>query len=225
MTHPARTDQAEAETIEEVIRHRLSAALGGWRGALETALPTIAFVIGWTVTEDVRTSVIAAGAVAIVLAAARLAQRQSLQYVLTSVLATGIAAFFALRSGRAEDAFLPGILINAAYAVGTLVSVLARWPFVGFLVAAGDPEAKTDPTRWRRDPAMVAVCGRLTLVMTAMFVLRVAIMYPLYLAGNVAALGTAKVVLGWPLWVGALAVMGMLLVRGRTPHTAPPPAA
>ena len=70
---------------------------------------------------------------------------------------------------------------------------------------------------------MVAVCGRLTLVMTAMFLLRVLIMYPLYLAGNVAALGTAKIVLGWPLWAGAVAVMGAMLVRGETPHGGAPP--
>ncbi|MEI2775420.1 MAG: DUF3159 domain-containing protein [Tetrasphaera sp.] len=208
-----------AETVEAIIRHRLSSAVGGWRGSVETALPTIAFVIGWTITTSLRPSLIAAGVAAVVLAGLRLAQRQSLQYVLSAVFATAIAAFFALRSGRAQDVFLPGILINLAYAAATLVSVLAKWPFIGFLVGAGDPEAKTDPLRWRRDPSMVAVCSRLTLVTTAMFALRVAIMYPLYLAGNVAALGVAKIALGWPLWAAAIAVMGGMLMRGATPHT------
>ena len=154
-----------------------------------------------------------------ILAGLRLAQRQSLQYVLSAVFATAIAAFFALRSGKAEDAFLPGIMINAVYAVGTLVSVLTRYPLIGFVVGAGDPEAKTDPLRWRRDPSMVQVCGRLTLVMVAMFAIRVAVMYPLYLAGNIAALGAAKIALGWPLWAAAIAVMGAMLMRGATPHT------
>ena len=141
------------ETVEEIIRHRLSQAVGGWRGSLETALPTIAFVAGWTLTKEVRPSLIAAGVAAVILAGLRLAQRQSLQYVLSAVFATAIAAFFALRSGKAEDAFLPGIIINAVYAVGTLVSVLTRYPLIGFVVGAGDPEAKTDPLRWRRDPS------------------------------------------------------------------------
>jgi hypothetical protein len=207
------------ETVEEIIRHRLSQAVGGWRGSLETALPTIAFVAGWTLTKEVRPSLIAAGVAAVILAGLRLAQRQSLQYVLSAVFATAIAAFFALRSGKAEDAFLPGIMINAVYAVGTLVSVLTRYPLIGFLVGAGDPEAKTDPLRWRRDPSMVQVCGRLTLVMVAMFAIRVAVMYPLYLAGNIAALGAAKIALGWPLWAAAIAVMGAMLMRGATPHT------
>ena len=61
-------DEAVASTVEEVIRHRLSAALGGWRGSLETALPTIAFVLGWTLTEDVRIAVAAAGVIALLLA-------------------------------------------------------------------------------------------------------------------------------------------------------------
>ena len=213
--------EAHAATVEEVIRQRLSAAVGGWRGSVETAIPTIAFVIGWTVTQDLRTSIIASALMVVVLGLIRVVQRQTLQYVVSAAFATAISAFFAARSGRAEDAFLPGIITNAVYAAGSLLSVLAKWPMVGFLVGAGDPRAKEDPLRWRRDPSLVAVCGRLTLVMTSMFAARVAIMYPLYLAGNVAALGTAKVLLGWPLWVGALAVMGAMLMRGSTPHTNP----
>ena len=217
-TSAAAAETAFPETVEAIIRHRLSAALGGWRGSIETALPTIAFVIGWTLTKAMAPSLWAAGIAAVVLAGVRLAQRQSLQFVMSAVFATGVAAFFALRSGRAEDAFLPGILISAAYAVGSLISVLTRWPLVGFLVGAGDLEAKTDPMRWRRDPSMVAVCQRLTLVMVAMFTVRVAVMYPLYLAGNIVALGVAKVALGWPLWAAAVAVMGAMLLRGTPPH-------
>ena len=53
------------ETVEEIIRHRLSQAVGGWRGSLVTALPTIAFVAGWTLTKEVRPSLIAAGVAAV----------------------------------------------------------------------------------------------------------------------------------------------------------------
>ena len=41
-------------------------------------------------------------------------------------------------------------------------------------------------------------------------------MLPLYLAGEVTLLGVAKIVLGWPAYLGAVAVMGLILVRGRT---------
>ena len=207
-----------APTVEALIRQRLSAALGGWRGSLETAAPTLVFVVAWVWREELVQAVVASAVVAVLLGVVRLVQRQSLQFVLSAVFPTAIAAFFALRSGRAEDAFLPGILWNAALLVLGLVSVATRWPLVGFMVGAADPRATEDPFAWRRDSGLVRVAQRLTLVMVVAFAIRVAVMLPLYLAGNVAALGVAKVVLGWPLWLGAVAVMGAMLVRGSTPQ-------
>ena len=206
-------------TVEALIRHRLGEAFGGLRGSLEAALPMLAFVVVWSVTKDRTLSLGSAAALTITLAVARLVQRQTLQYVLTSVFATGLAAFFALRSGQAEDAFLPGILTSLAYLVGSLVSVVVRWPVVGLMVGMADQAAVAagDPFRWRRNAAAVRVCSRLTLVLVAVYVIRVGIMGPLYLAGNVAGLTIAKVALGWPLWVGAVAVMGAMLMKGHTP--------
>lgn len=212
------TERAAAQTVEELIRHRLSTALGGWRGSIETALPTVAFIAVWSWRQDLRLAVWWAIGVAVVLAVLRIVQRSSLQHVLGAVFATAIAAFFAMRSGKAEDAFLPGMLLSAGYLVGTLVSILTRWPVVGFLVGAGDPRLAEDPFGWRRDKGMVRVCSRLTWVLVALYVVRLSIQVPLYLAGQVAALGVAKIVLGWPLWIAGVAVMGWLLVRGSTPQ-------
>jgi hypothetical protein len=225
--HPAAApaplgDGRTVETVEELIRARLSAALGGIRGSVETALPTVAFVAAWVWRHDVRTAVAASAVVALVLLVSRLVARQTPRYVLSAVAATAVAAFFALRSGRAEDAFLPGILTSAAWGAAALVSVLARWPVVGFIVAAGDPRMADDPLGWRRDRGLVRVCQRLTMVLVGLYVLRVAVMLPMYLAGEVTLLGIAKIVLGWPAYLGAVALMGLILVRGRT---APAPLA
>lgn len=205
-----------ADTAEELVRARLSEALGGWRGSAETALPTVAFVIAWVSRHDVRLAVGAAAAVAVVLLAVRLAARQTPRYVLTSLVSTAVAAFFALRTGRAQDAFLPGILTSAAFGLACLVSVLSRWPVIGFVIAATAPDFAENPTSWRRDPALVRVCSRLTLVLVGLYAVRVAVMLPLYLSGAVTALGVGKIVLGWPAYLLAVLVMGLLLVRGRT---------
>ena len=211
-------DATRGETVEALIRHRRGVALGGWRGSVETALPTVVFVVVWSVRDhDVRTAAIAAVGVALVLAAVRVVQRSSLQHVLGALVATGIAAFVAVRSGRAEDAFLPGILTSGVFLVGTLVSILTRWPVVGFLVGAGDPRAAEDPFGWRRDSGMIRVCSRLTWVLVGLYVVRLAVMVPLYLGSQVALLGVAKIALGWPLWVAGLALMGWMLVSGHTP--------
>lgn len=206
-------------TVEALIRHRLGEALGGVRGSLEAALPMLLFVIVWSVTQERNASLGAAAALTVGFAVARMAQRQTLQFVLGSIFATGLAAFFALRSGQAEDAFLPGILTSCAYLVGTVLSVLVRWPLIGLMVGAVDQAAVAagDPFRWRRNPAAVAVCSRLTLVLAGVYVIRVGIMGPLYLMDNVAGLTVSKVVLGWPLWAGAVAIMGAMLLKGHTP--------
>lgn len=206
-------------TVEALIRHRLGEALGGLRGSIETALPMILFVIVWSATTDRTLSLGTAAAATVLLALARLVQGQTLQFVLGSVLATGLAAFFALRSGQAEDAFLPGILTSCAYLVGTVVSVLLRWPVVGLMLGFVDQAAVAagDPFRWRRNPAAVAVCTRLTFVLIGVYVIRVGIMGPLYLADHVAGLTISKILLGWPLWAGAVAIMGAMLLTGHTP--------
>ena len=93
---------------------------------------------------------------------------------------------------------------------------------VGFLVGAGDPRVADDPFGWRRDAGMVRVCSRLSWVLVAIYVVRLSIQVPLYLAAQVEALGVAKIVLGWPLWLAGVAVMGWLLVRGNTPQQLDP---
>jgi len=214
---------ADAHTVESLIRERLASALGGLRGSLETALPTVAFVVAWVWGKDVTIAVGASVAIVVVLLVLRLVTRQTPRYVLSAVFATAIAAFFALRSGRAEAAFLPGILMSAGWGVATLISVVVRWPLVGFMVAAGDPRLADDPTAWRRDRGLVAVCQRLTMVLVVLYAVRVVVMFPLFLAGQVALLGVAKVALGWPAYLCALAIMGTILVRGETPLTAQDP--
>lgn len=213
--------EAAAHTVESLIRERLSSAMGGARGSFEAALPTVAFVVAWTWRHDVKIAVIASAAIVAILLVVRLATRQTPRYVLSAIFATAIAAFFALRSGRPEAAFLPGILTSAAYGAAALVSVVVRWPLVGFIVAAGDPRMAEDPTAWRRDRGLVTVCQRLTLVLVALYAVRVVVMFPLYLAGQVTLLGVSKIALGWPAYLCALAIMGMMLVRGKTPLTGP----
>ena len=149
----------------------------------------MAFVVLWVWRKDLTLAIVASVAVTVVLAVVRVVQRQSLQYVLSAVFPTAIAAFFALRSGKAEDAFLPGIIWNAVMLAVAPVSVATRWPLVGFMVGAGDPRLADDPVGWHRDRGLVRVCQRLTLVLVGLFVVRLVIMVPLYLAGEVGAAG------------------------------------
>nr|MBA2695465.1 DUF3159 domain-containing protein [Actinomycetota bacterium] len=146
---PAAEEVRAVQTVEAVIRSRLSELLGGWYGSIETALPTAVFVVVWLWRDEVRPALLAAAAITLILIGVRLAIGGSLRYVLSSLVGIALAAFFALRSGNAQDAFLPGILASMGYGVLALVSIVTRWPMIGFLVAAGDPHYAEHPTAWR----------------------------------------------------------------------------
>jgi len=216
-TAPGAAHDAAYDTVEAAVRAQLAKALGGRRGILEAAVPTIAFTLSWISTEQLRLSLMISIGAAVLLLVVRLIQRSTPQFVLNSLVGIGIGAFLATRTGEAKDVFLPGILYNAAYAAGMLLSIVTRWPVVGFLVGAITGEV----TAWRKDPGMVRLCSRLTWLLLAPCALRVAVQLPLYLADQVAILGVSKVVLGWPLQVAAFAAMVWVLARGRTPITRP----
>lgn len=224
------TPPAAQETVEAVVRGQLSHALGGRRGMLEAAVPTILFTLTFISTKDLRLALIVSVAAALILLAVRLVQRSSAQYVLNSIFGIGIGAFFAWRSAQgggdendqALAYFLPGILYNAGYAVFISLSILIRWPVVGFMVGS----VAGDPTAWRQDRQIVRLCSHLSWLLVLPCVVRVAVQLPLYVAGKssgidpdaaVAALGFSKILMGWPLQLAALAGMVWLLARDRTP--------
>jgi hypothetical protein len=199
--------------VEEFVRYQLSKSLGGARGMIESALPFIAFTIAWVVARQLYPAIAAAVGVALLMAVIRLVQRQSIKYVVQAVIPTAIAVLIATRTGRAQDVFLPGILYNGALAVISLLTVLVGKPLVGFLIGA----AVGDPTGWTRDRGLVRMTSKLTLVLAVPYVTRFVIQLPLFLAGQVVLLGIAKVVLGWPMLIAALTVIGFMLSKGRTP--------
>lgn len=180
---------------------------------LEGALPFIAFTTAWVASHQLYVSLAVAVGVAVVLAVIRLLQRQSLKFVGQAVFPIVLAAVIASRTGRAEDIFLPGILYNGVLALLSIFTIVIRWPLVGFLIGA----AIGDPTGWAKDRGLVRMTSKLTAVLAVPYVLRFVIQLPLFLAGQVVWLGVAKVVLGWPLLIAALAVMGLMLSKGRTP--------
>ncbi|MFI6816236.1 DUF3159 domain-containing protein [Nonomuraea sp. NPDC050328] len=225
MTSDAKSLQPTAyDTVEAAVRHQLMKALGGKRGMIEAAVPTLAFTISWLATKDMKQSLLISGAFAAVLLLVRLAQKQSVQFVLNSVFGIAIAAFFVSRTGDAADIALPGILVNALWAAGMLLSIVTRWPVVGFMVGS----VAGDPVEWRKDPGMVKLCTKLTWLLLAPNLIRLVVQVPLYLAVSNGMLSenwvvvqlVVKYAMGWPLQIAAFAAMGWVLARGRTPVNA-----
>lgn len=193
-------------------------AVGGKRGVVEAVLPSVVFVAVYSAVQELRPAVIAAVAVAGLATLSRLVRREKLTQALSGLVGVGVAAFFANRSGQAEDFFLPGLYINIAYSIGYTVSILVRLPLIGLLLGPLLGEGLA----WRKDRARLSAYQKATWIWVVLFLARLAVQGPLYLAGMVGALGTARVFMGVPLFALA-AYLSWLVLRAvpRTVRTEP----
>lgn len=175
-------------------------------------MPPVAFVVAYTASgQDTKTAALVALGVGVLLAVARVLRRETPQYTITGLVGVGIAAFIATRTGKAENFFLPGLLLNAAYASAYLISILIRRPIVGLIVAGLTGGA----TGWRQDPNLMRVYTRASWLWVGLFFARLVVQLPLYLASSVTALGVARTAMGVPLF-GVGIWLTWLLIKDHT---------
>ncbi len=185
--------------------------MGGPQGVADSSLPGLLFVIAYTVSGgDLSLSALLAVALGGGLAVVRRIRGESLRFAITGFVGVAIAAFIATRTGRAEDFFLPGLLFNAGYALAYAVSIAIGWPLIGVIVGPIIGQGM----RWRDDPEQVSAYRRASWVWVGMFLLRLSVQLPLYLAGSLLALGIARTAMGLPLFLLCLWVTWLVLRRG-----------
>jgi hypothetical protein len=190
----------------------LASALGGWSGVVDAGLPFVVFTIAYLVTDrDLETTLYAAVGTAAALALLRLVRRQSLQQVFSGLIGIGIAAFLAQRTGNADNFFLPGIITNAVYASVCLISIAVHKPLLGYVIEA----MRGRDMSWVKDVQAHRLFSTITWLWALIFGVRVAIMFPLYLLGQTAALGTLKVLLGYPLFALGIFLTFKLLAKSK----------
>ncbi|GAB3599328.1 DUF3159 domain-containing protein [Microbacterium tumbae] len=206
-------DPADGASTQQVVW----SAMGGWRGILESVLPSLAFVVLFTVTPE---PLILALGVSVGLAAVftvvRLLQKSPPAAAIGGLVAAGAAAALALWTGRGEDNFVPGFVTNALYGSAMIVAALVGWSLIGlaagFLMGEG--------TAWRRDRRKRRVFFWLGIAWGALFFARLAVQLPPYFSGDVTALGTLKLIMGLPLFAPMIAVT-WLAVRALYPRESP----
>ena len=216
----ARAAQAEPLTVRGLI-----AAVGGVLGIAEAVLPSLVFIVAYQVValqaapaavsrDQLVPVVVPPLLLAALFVAVRLVRRQRVMTALGGAFGAALSAVLALASGNANQNFLPGLLVNVAYGVVFVASLLVRWPIVGVVVSFMMGDQRT----WRRDPVKRRLYTWLTVVWVALFAIRLAVQLPLYLAGDqVVALGIAKIALGLPLYapVLVLTILGVQAVYRR----------
>lgn len=217
-SQPARpVAEAVSGGLAQAIGEQFSAqaSVGGARGLLESVLPLTVFSVVYAFSHDLGWSVAGALIPAVALAGWRLAAREPLTQAVSGVLGIAIGAFLAVRTGHAQNIFLPSIIKNAAYGGAYALSVLVRWPLVGVLLGLMLGEW----THWRQVPARARVYALSTWVWAGMFGIRLAVQIPLWLVGAVTELALVNIALGLPLF-GLVVWVTWRLVR-RVPVARP----
>ena len=200
--------------------HVVWRAMGGWRGILESVLPSLIFVVVFTVTYDPATnsgnlplSLGLSVGLAAIFTIVRLATRSPASAAIGGLIATVGAALLSLWTGRGQDNFIWGFVTNSAYGGAFLISALIGWSLIGLAVGYLMGEG----TAWRADKRKRRAFFWLAIAWAALFAARLIVQLPLYFAGDVTALGTLKLIMGLPLFAPLVAVT-WLAVRALYPR-------
>ena len=189
--------------------------IGGRRGVIDASVPGVTLVIVDTFAS-LMWAIVAALATAVLLAVLRAVRREPLRQAAMGLLGLVGAAALARYTGQTKNYFLPGILLNAAYAVLAAVSIVVRRPVLGYVAAMLD----RGYGHWQEHPPLRRAAAIATGMWAAVFTLRAIVQGFLYIHGHVHWLAPVRLGMGLPLW--ALAVAGTLFVlegHHRPPET------
>jgi hypothetical protein len=213
-------DDEEISLSEQIpsFSEQIADQLGGVRGLVESSIPVAVFVvvnIAWALRPALILSVV----IGLGIAGWRLSRREPIRHALNGLFGIALGAVFASFTGKAKDFHLPTILYTLGYAAALLASVAARRPMVGWLWSvtfAGGTQ------RWRSEPRLLRLFGRLTMLWAAVYVVKVTVLSAFYLTNQDNALGVARLALGYPPYA-LLLVVTVYAVR-RVLRTLPEPA-
>jgi hypothetical protein len=209
---------------EKLSGRDLLTAIGGVRGILEALLPGLVFLIVYSgltsfAGQDPQVALVPALAasvgLAVVFTVARLVTKGQPTQAIAGLIGVVASAALALWSGDARDNYVIGFYTNAAYALALTVSLVVRWPAIGLIVGF----LMGDGVAWKQDKRKYRAAQFLTLVWIGLFVARLAVQLPFYLADNVEALGAMRLIMGVPLYALVL-VFSWLVVRAIYPSSA-----
>jgi len=194
---------------------KILGALGGTRGLLDSGLPSIVFLVAFNISHSLNKSAIIAIALSVLFAIARLVKRETLQHAISGVIGVVFCALLARHTGKAADFYLPGLIINVIYGVVYTVANLVGWPVLGLLLGP----VLGENLAWTKVPARKRAYRRAGWLWVALFVSRLLVQYPLYKSNHINWLGTARLVMGTPLFL--LVGWGTWLILRKVPTVKP----
>jgi Protein of unknown function (DUF3159) len=201
--------------LRETFRQQLITGIGGWSGALITAIPTAVFIVV-NVLTTLRVAILAAVGSALLLTGYRLIRRQSIQQAMSGLFGVIVAAIIAARTGQARGYFLLGIWTSFVYAVPFAISMLVRRPLVGLAWEFLDPTpAEVDDPPWYRRRELLRAYTWATLGATLVFLSRGIVQAMLYHRNATGWLAFARIAMSYPLFLAAVGFSFLVVGRAR----------
>ena len=198
----------EKDGVATLDRESLMASLGGWLGIIQSSIPAALFVLVFALTKETVAAVVVALSVSTGFVVLQIITRKPLTQAIAGALGIALSAYLTLRDGgHPADCFVQGFITNIAYGSALALSVLVRWPLIGFLVGL----LKGEPLGWRTDKKLLRRADLATMLFVALFSLRLLVQLPLYFANQIEGLGIARVAMGVPLYALCIWLSWLLL--------------
>jgi hypothetical protein len=190
-------------------RDRIINALGGKKGLFDSGIPALVFLIIFNLRDDVVEAAFVALGLSAIITVLRLIKREKLQSAISGIVGVLICYLLVRSTGKAEDFYLPGLFINAGYGALYLLTNIAGWPIIGLVLG---PLLGED-FHWRKVPERKRVYMLAGWLWVGLFFSRLAVQLPLYLSGNVNALGIARLIMGYPLFIACAWATWLVIKR------------
>lgn len=184
------------------LREEFASVLTG-RGPrlVDSFFPPVVFLIINSLS-NVNTALWSALGVAGIFAAYRILKKENLTYALGGLGGTLLAAVFVKLSGSGAGFFLPGFVSGAATVILCVVSVAFNRP----LVAWSSFITRRWTLEWYWHPNVLPAYNEVTILWAVTFAARLTFEFWLYQQDALGALGTVRILLGWPFIVLLLIV-------------------
>ncbi len=198
----------EKDGVATLDRESLLASVGGWLGIIQSSIPAALFVLVYALSKNTVAAVVLSLGVASAFVVMQLVTRKPATQAIAGALGIALSAYLTLRDGgHPADYFIQGFFTNAAYGAVLAISILVRWPVIGFLVGL----FRSEPAAWRKNKKLLRRADLATGLFVALFSLRLAVQLPLYFANQIEALGIARVAMGVPLYALCIWLSWLLL--------------
>ena len=219
---PLEKAQLDKEDDDELpsMSEQIAEQLGGVRGLIESSLPVLAFVLFNVVFGDAVLGLAKQTALSWAIAASvlsavgigvyRLFRKEPVRHAVNGLFGIAVGAYFAWRTGKAENFYLPGILITFGQAAIFLLSAVVRKPLIGYAWGVMANKGRQD---WFGNRRLFRTFQWLTMVWVVSLCVRAGVQLYLWSQHEANALGIVRILISWPIYAGTFAYSAWAIHR------------